>query len=276
MKLSLASSVFVNYSIHDAIRHISQAGYDGIDVWGGRPHVYRRDYSAAELIGLRKLLEDNGLTPVSFMPAFFRYPYSLSAPSEIVRQDSIDYMRECIHNAAILGARIVLVVPGHTLHGQSVEDARARLTDSIGAICCWAEQYDLLLGIEPANPMVSDVVTTSSDALSIITCLGHDRLGVILDTGHLNLTGESSEQAVRTLGRLLLEFHVNDNDGRRQQNLIPGEGSFDFVGLIRVLEASDFDGFLSAELGWDYTPDPDPAVQETAKRVRRLLRCGVV
>lgn len=274
MKLGIATSVFVNYTMQDTILHVAKAGYDGIDIWGGRPHVYRRDYTQAELNLLRQLLEGNNLIVASLMPAFFRYPHSLSSPNEIVRQDSLDYMRQCMDNAVILGAKILLVVPGRSLYGQGVEDAHKRMIDSIDTICQYATQYDIRLGIEPANRTVSDLVNTSSDALNIINELGYGNLGVVLDTGHLNLIGESPEEAVKNLGNLLLQFHVNDNDGHRQQNLIPGEGTFDFEGLIHLLYATDFDGFLSAELAWDYTPNPAPAVQEAAKRIRALMQRG--
>lgn len=274
MKLSVASSVFLNYSIYDTILHVAKAGYDGIDIWAGRPHVYRRDFTQSELSRLRQLLDDNNLIVASLMPAFFRYPHSLSSPNEVVRQDSLDYMRQCVDNAVALGARTVLVVPGRSLNGQGVEDARERMIDSIDAICRYSAQYDLRLGIEPANPMVSDLVNTSRDAVNIINELGYSNLGVVLDTGHLNLTGESPEEAVKELGGLLFQFHVDDNDGHRQQNLIPGEGTFDFEGLICLLHTTGFDGFLSVELAWDYTLNPVPAVEEAAKRIRALLEGG--
>ena len=271
MKLGVATSVFVNYLLPDVIPCVAEAGYDGIDIWGGRPHAYRHDYAPADLERLRRLLDYYHLTVASFMPAFYRYPHSLSSPNETVRQDSLDYMRQCVESAVILGAGIVLLVPGCSLHGQDVQDARRRMMDSIDEICRYAARYDVRLGIEPANRVASDLVNTASDALSIINELGHPSLGVVMDTGHINLVQESAEEALKRLGGLLLQFHVNDNDGTRQQNLIPGEGTVDFGGLIRLLRATGYDGFLSAELAWDYTANPVPAIAEAAKRIRALL-----
>jgi protein FrlC len=271
MKLGVVTSVFVNYLLPDVIPCVAEAGYDGIDIWGGRPHAYRHDYGPDELERLRGLLDDHHLTVASFMPAFYRYPHSLSSPNETVRQDSLDYMRQCIDNAVILGAGIVLLVPGCSLHGQDVQDARRRMVDSIGEICRYAAQYDVRLGIEPANRVASNLINTASDAMSIINELGHPSLGVVLDSGHINLVEESAEEAIRRLGHLLLQFHVNDNDGQKQQNLIPGEGTVDFYELIRLLRTAGYDGFLSVELAWDYTADPVPAITEAAKRMRALL-----
>jgi protein FrlC len=271
MKLSIASSVFVNYPLGDAIRMAAEAGYAGIDVWGGRPHIYRHDYDQAELGKLRILIADYGLQLPSFMPAFFRYPHSLSSPNEVVRQDSLAYMYQCMDNAAALGTKILLGIPGHSLHGQARDDARKRLIESIAAVCEVARQYDIELGIEPANQAITDLVNTAGDAKLIIEELGYENLGIVLDTGHIHLSAESPREAISVAGSLLLQFHVNDNDGRRQQNLIPGDGSFDFDSCINLLIEAKFNGFLTVELGWDYTLDPLPAVREAQTRMRKWL-----
>jgi len=44
---------------------------------------------------------------------------------------------------------------------------------------------------------------------------------------------------------LLLQYHINNNDGKQQQNLIPGNGSYDFSHFIGVLNRYGYDGFLS-------------------------------
>jgi sugar phosphate isomerase/epimerase len=45
MKLGTATSVLYQYTLQDAIPLIARAGYEGVDIWGGRPHAYRRDLS---------------------------------------------------------------------------------------------------------------------------------------------------------------------------------------------------------------------------------------
>jgi fructoselysine 3-epimerase len=269
MKLGTATSVLYLYNIDDAISLVAKAGYDGVDIWGGRPHVYRQDLSVAELKALRHLVEDNGLVVSSLMPAFYRYPHSLSSPNPTVRKDSIDYMRQCVDNAAVLGTKIVLVVPDHSLKGQSKGSSLQRFIESIEEIAQHASQYDLKLGIEVLYHDETDLVNTSEDALHIIKVLNCLNIGVILDSGTLNLSKENPEDAVAKLGGLLLQVHINDNHGYgRQQNLIPGDGTYDFEELVRVLKNNNYSGFLSAELSKEYSDDPVPALQRTAERLR--------
>jgi protein FrlC len=273
MKLGTATSVFYLYELKDAVPLIAKAGFDGVDVWGGRPHVYRQDYSPAELRTLREQITGEGLAVSSFMPAFYRYPHSLSSPNPKVRADSIQYMRECADNAAVLGARVVLVVPDHSLHGQTPGDSLKRMTESIAEVANYARQYDLKLGIEVLFFDETDFVNSSEDALGIILQVGLPNLGVVADSGTMNLSKETPAQMLDKLGGLLLQVHVNDNHGEeKQQNLIPGEGTFDFQDLMTTLQRSRFEGFVSAELSKEYAADPYTALKLTADRLRAWMK----
>jgi len=273
MKLGTATSVLYLYAIEDAIPIISKIGFDGVDIWGGRPHVYRQDLSVAELKDLRQIIEDHGLIVSSFMPAFYRYPHSLSNPNPKIREDSIEYMRQCIDNAAVLGAKIVLVVPDLSIYGQTREETLKRMIDSIGVVAQYASRYDLKLGVEILYYDETDYLNSADDALDIIDQVGSENIGVVLDTGTLNLSKESPEDILARLGDLMLQIHVNDNNGgKAQQNLIPGEGTYDFKGLMQILKKYDYRGFLSAELSKEYAADPEPALKTTADRLREWMK----
>jgi protein FrlC len=271
MKISTATSVFINYPIQEAAKEILGAGYDGIDLWCGRPHLYRRDHSPEELRSLFLWLEESRLIPVSCMPAFFRYPYSLSSSREVVRQDSIAYMKETIDIANVLSASSVLVVPTHSLYGQTVQDARAWFVDSLVQVCHYAETRGVKLGIEIVYPALSDYMNKTDDALGVIREVDSPCLGIVLDTGHLNLSGEDIESAFLKANEFLLQIHVNDNNSLIQQNAIPGEGSYDFPRLARLLHQHDYHGFLTVEIGWQYSFDPVPAVTQARERMLSYL-----
>ena len=273
MKIGTATSVLFRYTIQDAIPLVARIGFEGVDIWGGRPHVYRQDLTAEELVHLRNMAAAHGLSVVSFMPAFYRYPHSLTNPNPKVRDDSLDYMRECIDSTAILGAGIVLVVPDHSLHGQTREDALGRFVESVDILARYASQYHLKLGIEVLYYDETDLVNSADDVLHITEQLGHENVGAVLDTGTLNLSKEPAEEMLAKLGDLVLQVHVNDNvGGCEQQNLVPGEGTYDFEALIRALRKHNYSGFLSAELTKGYAHDPEPALRTTLERLREWLQ----
>jgi len=271
MKLAVVSSVFATYPLEHVLPVVARAGYEGIDLWGGRPHVFRSDLGPPRLRALRRQAADLGLEIASVMPAFYRYPFSLTTNDERIRQDSVDYVKESIDNAVQLGATNVLAVPGMSLHGQGREDARARMTDSLATIAETAAAAGVRIGLEAVNRYVSDLVVNASDALRLIRPLGRANLGVVLDSGHIHLAGQTGEEEVRTAGALLHQVHLNDNDGTKHQGLVPGDGSFDFRPLLTALFERRYQGFLSVELSWDYSVDPEPHVITSARRVREWM-----
>jgi fructoselysine 3-epimerase len=271
MKRSLSSFIYYNFPLAEAIRRTAKAGFEGIDIWGGRPHAYRRDLGPKDLIALRQVLSDEGLNVASFIPAQFRYPTSLCSPVEAIREDSINYLKEGIDTAAELGAPLVHVCPGHSIHGQSKEDAMSRLCESIRDIAEYAAGQHIRVAIEPADKYETDLLTTCEASLKIVEELGYENLGVLLDNGHAHVVGESCIEAVAFLGSRLFHVHLDDNNGLRDQHLVPGDGTFDFPPFIAALKQAGYEGFLGAELGWDYTIDPDPAAQLAAGRMAAML-----
>ncbi|HEX9115176.1 MAG TPA: sugar phosphate isomerase/epimerase family protein [Anaerolineae bacterium] len=271
MKTSCSAFVYLNFSLAEALRHIAAAGFDGVDFWGGRPHAYRRDLDDGELRELCRVLGETGLGVASFIPAQFRYPTSLCSANDKIRADSVAYIKDSVVTAAELSAPIVSVCPGHTLHGQTITDGWARLSDSLDQICEFADRHGIRIAMEPADRYETDLMQTTAEALRMCRELGHANLGVVLDNGHAHAVGEPAEAAVAALGDRLFHVHVDDNNGLRDQHLIPGDGTFDFPPFFAGLAAAGYAGYLCAELSWDYTVDPDAAATLTARRLRDLL-----
>ena len=271
MKTALSAFVYLNYPLDEAIRRIASAGYDGVDIWGGRPHAYRRDLTPEDTGRLRSLLAAFKLGAASFIPAQFRYPTCLCSNNEIIRRDSVAYIKDSVETAAALGAPVVSVCPGHTLFGQTTADGWQRLGESLGEICDRAQAYDLRIAIEPADRYETDLIATTADAMRMIRELGKPNLGVVLDTGHAHVVGESFGEAVSAMGERLFHVHIDDNNGLRDQHLVPGDGVIDLAAFVALMRRAGYTGYLSAELSWDYTLDPDTAAQTALARLKALL-----
>jgi protein FrlC len=271
MKYSLSSFIYFNFPLVEAIRRTAVAGYEGIDIWGGRPHAYRQDLTEKDITSLRSLIRDEDLQVASFIPAQFRYPSSLCSPVDVIRNDSIRYIKDSIETASALGAPVVSVCPGHTLYGQSKEDGLKRLTDSLWEISEFSFRHQIKIAIEPADRYETDLLSNCAEALAYANKLNFQNLGVLLDTGHEYVAGEVVSDSVRNLGDKLFHIHIDDNDGQRDQHLVPGEGSLEFQSFFKALLEEHYDGFLGVELGWDYTLDPDTAVVKTIEHLNRFL-----
>ena len=92
------------------------------------------------------------------------------------------------------------------------------------------------------------------------------RLGLLLDTFHVNIEERSWTEpfaALRAAGKL---WHVHVGDNNR---LAPGRGLIDFPAIVATLRRSGYDGYLSAELL--ARPDGDTAALADAHRYLRPL-----
>ena len=272
MKISLSSFLYFNYPLEDAIHRTAAAGYDGIDIWGGRPHAFVGDHTERELLSLRRLIASEGLGVASFIPAQFRYPTSLCSSLPAIHRASIRYIQESIETASALGAPVVSICPGHTLYGQSKAGGLERLREAVWEICEYAGRHGMQIAIEPADRYETDLLNTCAETAEFIQGMGCQNLGILLDNGHALVVGESSVAVLHQLGGQVFHIHIDDNNGLRDQHLVPGDGVFDFTPFIAALNAAGYQGYLGAELGWDYTIDPDPAAQQTVHRLKAIFQ----
>ena len=271
MKISTATSVLSSYLLDEAIEKVLSIGFDGVDIWCGRPHLHRKDYPENSINSLGKKIKSNALEITSVMPAFLRYPYSLCSPIETVLSDSIGYMLDCIDNAKMIGAKSVLVPPVKSLIDQSKEDARRIFVRSLEKVSEYADLKMIPLNIEVLNEQLSDFACRTKDVVQIMREIGSDKNGIVLDTGHLNMTGENAESALEEAGDLLRHVHIHDNNKGGPQFLIPGEGDFDFAGFNRMLKAINYTGFVSLELGAQYAFAPEEALREALAKTKKLM-----
>ena len=261
-RFAQSSFVYFNHSLPDAIRRLHRCGYQGIEIWGGRPHMYGHDLDA-EFDSIRALLDECEMSVPNFIPAQFRYPSILSSSNEVVRRDSVRYIQSALDNALRIGAPSVSLCAGMTLAGESLEQGWKNLRQSIVELLDYSDKSGLKLLLEPAHRAESTLVLTIADGLRMVREIGSERLGICLDTGHTHVNGEDPAQAVRELKDIPLHIHIDDNHGDSDAHLIPGAGSIDYAPFVSALRDIGYQGFVSAELGFQYTLDPDPAVTTT-------------
>ena len=236
MKISISTFLYFNYTLEEAVKRIAKCGYQGIEIWGGRPHAYRNDLTKDEIINLRALMERLELEISAFIPAQFRYPTSICSPNEKIRIDSVNYLKDSIVTSLKLGCQKVSICPGHTLFGQGYENGMNQLRASIRELHHFAHTKDVTLLIEPAHRFESDLILTIKDGVNLITELGLENLGIALDTGHCHVNKESLVECVSLLQDIPYHIHIDDNHGTSDDHKIPGEGNIDFLPFFRELK----------------------------------------
>ncbi len=79
--------------------------------------------------------------------------------------------------------------------------------------------------------------------------LGSDNLGICLDTGHLNIARGNQAEFIRKAGKHLKALHIADNEGERDQHMMPfGKGYVDFVSIVAALKEIGYQGLFNHEI----------------------------
>jgi protein FrlC len=262
MKLAQSSAVYFNHSLAFAFRDLHRLGYEGVEIWGGRPHMYRHDLDD-QLDELRRLCDELGLVVCNFIPAQYRYPSILCSANERVRKESVDYIKGALDNAFLMRSPSISVCPGMTLLDGDRDQGWRQLYRSLKEIEAYAAERSMLVLIEPAHRFESNLIAKIDDCLRMLEELRSERFGILLDTGHVHLNGESFDEVLRQCQGFPLHIHLDDNRGDFDSHLVPGCGTINFAAFFRALKACDYSGFLSMELGALYNLDPTSACRQS-------------
>jgi len=266
MKLGLSTGLFRwKYALEEAIKKTAEIGYNGVELWADRPHAWPKDYSKPQRKKLRELIATYDLEVPSICPWFADLNFASLNP--VVRELTINQVKEAITMASDLEARIVLIVPGK-LYVPGVpppEKVWAFAVEGLKECAKYAENYDILLGIE--NIPETYFIVSAEDMLRMINEINYTNSGAYFDVANANPLG-SPIGFIQKLGKRIVSVHLADNDGKSAAHLPPGQGNIDFQSIIRTLQKVGYDKYLIAEV---FHPDPDFAAIKTRETLAKLL-----
>jgi len=245
---------------------IREAGFDAIELnlYKGRAHFDWEDRGAVR--ELRQAVDDQGMLVWSVHAPDLG---SVAAADAAERQRQVDVLKLCLELAGELGARAV--VSHALLLGPFAEDAdgcEERLADFLAELAGPAEAGIAQLAFENAGFAAAPGARTDC-LLRRLDDFSRAAYGFALDTGHANLDGDLG-RIEATIGDRLASLHLNDNDGKGDAHLAPGEGTVDWGAVRRLLEKCDFRGVLMYEVEAG-GGDPAERLRATVAGHRRLL-----
>jgi sugar phosphate isomerase/epimerase len=97
-----------------------------------------------------------------------------------------------------------------------------------------------------------------------------DKIGITLDIGHAHIGGKVVD-AIRVAAPRLLSVHAHDNDGAKDDHMVPGQGTAPWDDLKKALHAVNFNGPLVWEIR-DPTAGNDPGLKVKSKILEETKR----
>lgn len=263
---------FAFHRLEDAARILAGLGYDGVAVTPDVHHLDPYRTRPADVLGVRRLLDDLGLCVVVETGARFvldperkHRPSLLDAAPEAARR--LDFLRRCVDLAAGLGARVVSTWSGSAPEGLDPEAVLDRLADGLRRVCEHAHERGIRVGFEPEPGMA---VETVEGWLAVKDAVGHPALGLTLDVGHCLATREGDPARIlRRHAADLVVVQLDDHRAGRHEHLQFGEGEVHWPDVVAAVRESGYAGPLEVELSRHAAEAPT-----AAHRARDFLRAA--
>lgn len=127
------------------------------------------------------------------------------------------------------------------------EECASKNIEKLKAVAEYIKDKDIMVCLENLGPQY---VVTNVDRINyIIDQVGSDKLGICLDTGHLNLNGKNQREYILKAGKRLRAIHIADNEGHSDQHLMPFTcGQIDFLQVVSALKEIGYDGLFNLEI----------------------------
>lgn len=280
-RLAFSTNAYINVELPEAVRRISEHGYEGVEILADTPHAFLAEFDESDRTALETALEETGLevSNINANTATGYYddapPSSFFDPTIITADDEnrtwrIEYTKWAIDLAAAVDSQSVCIATGRPLPGNPPEKAREYLLESLEEITAYAEPVDVSVGIEFEPELL---VECTDEVLELCEEIDSDSLGVNLDLGHVAVYGDEPAESIRQCAGQITGIHLEDIVGGRRgkhYHRIPGEGDLDFESIFAALEDIGYDGFATMEL-YTYPHAPDRAAAASYKALEQYV-----
>lgn len=234
-----------NGSTEEALRDISDAGYEGFELFDGNLMQY-----AGHEDELHELIDGLGLQMVAvYSGANFIYPEIL--------EDELSRIETAARLAARFGAEHLVVGGGAVRHAGIQEEDYRLLGEGLEKVISLADEAGLVASYHP------HLGTCVESPEQLEKAFQYTDIDFCPDTAHLHAGGGDSAKLISTYGDRIRYVHLKDY---RDGDFLPlGHGELDFAGILDALKAIEFDGWIAVEL------DAYESPKEGARISRRFL-----
>ena len=257
---------------------VAAHGFELIELFATRSHLDYRDPAA--IAALREWLADTRLglhsvhAPVmeGMRGGQWVGSFSIASGDESRRKAAVAEAQAALAIAATIPFHYLVVHVGmpDAQKIPSGDNQPAAARRSVIEIVEAADRVNVRVALEVMpNPLSSAaaLVQTIEDQLEGVN------VGICLDYGHAHLMTDVAE-AVETVSGHLWTTHIHDNNGRRDDHLVPYAGSINWDEAMMTTQKIGYDGVLVFEVGGSGA-EPVDVLKRIAKAQERLEKTFV-
>lgn len=265
MHLSIAT-VSLGGTLEEKIEAISEAGFDGIEVFDG--DLTGADISPQEI---RTLCEERALTIDLYQPLRDIEGVGADTFEENLRRADVK-----LEVASDLGATTMLLCSNAST---AISNNHNLVVSQISALGDLARSHGVRIAYEALA--WGRFINTYEQSWQVVRDVAHESVGLCLDSFHIFAQGSSLEGISTIPGEKIFSCQLADApimnldalSWSRHYRVFPGQGRFDVVSLMQQLLATGYDGSISLEVFNDIFRQVDPkrVVRDGQRSLRHLL-----
>jgi sugar phosphate isomerase/epimerase len=244
--------------VEQAVRTLAAASFDALDVpfcdlmFPGSP--FSADDWRQWLAGVRGLADGLG---VRFTQGHGPWGVLVDHNDPDQRATMLAVSRKALQGGAILGVKWMVFHPifwDGSFDREHHRSMRQFNLDLFGELLQTARQSGIGIAIENTADNIFErrglaraYGCTPAELVDLADTLDDPLVGLCLDTGHAHVQKLNLSSAVEALGSRLKALHVQDNNGRIDQHLLPFSGTIDWSDFMYALRVNEYAGDFTFE-----------------------------
>ena len=195
-------------------------------------------------------------------------PWPTDDTTEEKRAETLENMRLAVSGCAQMGAKHLVIHPQMPYgwdREESAEFAQELTVQLLQNLIPDCQENNVIVCLENM-PMTAHRISPMARIAEVVAKIDSPHVGICLDTGHCNVFGHDVGEMVRIAAPWLKVLHVHDNDGKRDQHLLPYLGTADWAAFTKALAEVDFQGSLSLETS-------GPVSESMPMELRKAAEC---
>lgn len=223
-----------NLTVLDFVKEI---GFDSMDI-----NLRNTDFDFAKVIRKKAEKLNFTLTGGGSLP---KGKEIISSEKE-KRTEAVEYMKEIVRKAFELGINLyhglIYATAGVFTGKGPTNEEFGYAVEGLKEVACYAQQYGVNLGLEPANRYETYMINTVEGSLRLISAIDEPNVGLLLDTYHMNIEEKDMYKSIVAAEGRILHFHVNENDRGT-----PGTGHIPWEDVFKALKDINYNKIITIE-----------------------------
>jgi len=250
----LSTHLFLKQRLHPGLLEMAaRSGAQGIELFAARQHF---DYTSREhVLEIAGWFASNPLQPFSMHAPLYpdremgragAPPVNVIHPEKSQRIDAMDEIKRALEAAEHIPIKKLVVHLGERFDAWSLRTMEYATTalEHLGA-------FAKPLGVRVLVENLTSDATTPEHLMTILEMAHLDQIDVCLDLGHANITPGIAE-AIGIFGKRIVEVHVHDNHGLKDEHLWPGDGAIEWPSTVDALKQLPSSPAAVLEIGCDF------------------------